>query len=106
MTDQWWTSEETRHYQGETFHTRARWLGRIDDHLGRADQYRAVVRISQDIEYDDTPWISLWQNNGRTPPATYTVEDARTLGYALLHAAEIVDRERDAAIRRLTENTP
>lgn len=105
MTDKWWTSEETRDHDGDTYRVRSRWAVPVPDLDGRRDNYRAGVLVSQHDD-EDTPSVSLWPWSGRTPAMTLTVDEARALGYALLDAAEIVDRERDAAIRRLTENTP
>lgn len=69
-------------------------------------RYRAQVWVMQHTDDGNYPDISLWTHNGTTPPPVLTVEEARTLGYALLQAAELVDRERDTAIRQFLDNTP
>lgn len=108
MTDKWWDQEhEDRTDAGETYSYRTRTAGVVwDEHKTHDDQgrrrYRAWVRIAQH-DHEDVPQVSLWMHNGNTPPPVLTVEDCRTLGYALLDAAELVDRERDRAIRELVD---
>lgn len=104
MSGQWWTDEHERATAaGEVYTHRARTAAVVWDEFRPRDEhgrrrYRAWVRISQD-DHQDVPVIALWTHNGMTPPPVFTVEDAATLGHALLEAAELVDRERDAAIR-------
>ncbi|MBB1030497.1 hypothetical protein G6027_06295 [Dietzia sp. SLG310A2-38A2] len=109
MNDQWWT-EETEHTtgRGEVVSFRTRSTGVVWDEFRPRDEhgrrhYRAWVRISQQ-DGEDVPGISLWLHNGVTPPPVFTVDEALTLGHALLEAAELVDRERDAAIRAFLED--
>ncbi|MBB1032552.1 hypothetical protein G6027_17060 [Dietzia sp. SLG310A2-38A2] len=52
------------------------------------------------------PGVGLWLWNGNTPAQALSVDEARHLGQALLDAAQVVDDQRDAAIRRLLDNTP
>lgn len=109
--DQWWTNESERTDEyGETTRTRSRSTGVVWDEYVTHDEggrrrYRAQVWVMQHDD-EDVPTISLWTHNGTTPPPVLSVEECRTLGYALLQAAEMVDRERDAMIRQFLDNTP
>lgn len=111
-TDQWWTNEtQTTDDDGNTYLHRSRTTGTVwDDRVTHDNngkrRYRAQVWVMQHTDDGNYPDISLWTHNGATPPPVLTVEEARTLGYALLQAAELVDRERDATIRRFLDNTP
>ena len=109
--DQWWTQEhENTNEHGETSTHRTRTTGIVWDAIRTHDdngnrRYRAWVRITQH-DGEDVPQVSLWTHNGTTPPPVLTVDEARHLGQALLEAAQLVDDERDAAIRQFLDNTP
>lgn len=105
----WWQTEDERQFNDETYSVRSRTCGVVwgpntnDDDQPRS--YRAWVRVQQ-TSHEDVPGIGLWLWNGNTPAQALSVDEARHLGQALLDAAQIVDDERDAAIRRLIDNTP
>ncbi|HIW69680.1 MAG TPA: hypothetical protein H9878_16465 [Candidatus Dietzia merdigallinarum] len=104
----WWQDETEHEYNGETYSTRSRTCGVVWEPFaieGRRRHYRAWVRVQQST-HEDVPGIGLWLWNGNTPAQALSVDEARHLGQALLDAAQIVDDERDAAIRHLLDNTP
>ncbi|MCT1863396.1 hypothetical protein [Dietzia cinnamea] len=109
MSGRWWQTETEHEYDGETYTVRSRTCGVVwdpnsseDDHPRR---YRSWVRVQQSDD-EDVPAIGLWLWNGITPAQSLSVDEARHLGQALLDAADLVDRERDAAIRQFLDNTP
>lgn len=106
---QWWQDETEHDYQGETYTTRSRTCGITwDPNSSEGDQprrYRAWVRVQQSTG-EDVPDIGLWLWNGQVPAQSLSVDEARHLGHALFKAADIVDQERDTAIRHLLDNTP
>lgn len=104
----WWQTEEERQFNDETYHVWSRTCGVVWEPFtieGRKRQYRAWVRVTQ-TSREDVPGVGLWLWDGTAPAQALSVDEARHLGHALLEAAQIVDDERDAAIRRLIDNTP
>lgn len=104
----WWTDETEHEYNGEPYTTRSKTCGVVWENFtieGRRRQYRAWVRVQQS-DREDVPGIGLWLWNGNTPAQALSVDEARHLGQALLDAAQLVDDERDAAIRQFLDNTP
>ena len=104
----WWQDETEHEFNGESYSVRSRTCGVVWENFtieGRQRHYRAWVRVQQS-DHEDVPGVSLWLWNGTTPAQALSVDEARHLGQALLDAAQLVDDERDAAIRQFLDNTP